>query len=313
MGTSTVSTPVQAASAIVGDAWSVLVLREVLLLHRRRFVDFRNALGLNRSTLSSRLRQLVAAGLLERAASGSSQEQSEYVPTDDALAFVPVLLCMVQWSRRWEVDPNDDSLLEVRHKSRGGWLDTTLTCQSCRGRVDARSVEVERPGPLVRRPRPRTRHRAPRFDLLERARPCPIARYLSIAGDRWSVLLVQEAFFGVHEFDAFQQRLAIAPNILSDRLSRFCRRGILEKRPPSVGQRRGYFLTEKGLELYPVAAMVRQWAIEIRGVEEPLAYSHRWCGARLALALSCTRCGEEANSSSIEARVPEHVSRTTPK
>jgi DNA-binding HxlR family transcriptional regulator len=130
-------------------------------------------------------------------------------------------------------------------------------------------------------------------------------------GDRWSVLLVQEAFFGVHEFDAFQQRLAIAPNILSDRLSRFCERGILEKRPPSVGRRRGYFLTEKGLELYPVAAMLRQWAIEIRGIEEPLAYSHRWCGARLALALSCTRCGEEANSSSIEARVPEHVSRIT--
>ena len=47
--------------------------------------------------------------------------------------------------------------------------------------------------------------------------------------------------------------------------------------------------------------------------EEPLAYSHRWCGARLALALSCTQCGEEANSSSIEARLPEHVSRTTPK
>jgi len=134
MGTSTVSTPAQAAAAIVGDAWSVLVLREALLLHCRRFVDFRNALALNRSTLSSRLRQLVSAGLLERAASGCSREQSEYVPTDDALELVPVLLCMLQWGRRWEGGANDDTLLEVLHKSCGGRLDTTLTCRSCRGR-----------------------------------------------------------------------------------------------------------------------------------------------------------------------------------
>ena len=55
----------------------------------------------------------------------------------------------------------------------------------------------------------------PGLELLERNRPCSIARTLQVIGDMWSALIIQECFFGIHRFDQFQQRLSIASNILS--------------------------------------------------------------------------------------------------
>ena len=59
---------------------------------------------------------------------------------------------------------------------------------------------------------------------------CSVARALEAIGDRWTMLVIRDAFVGVRRFDEFQERLGIARNVLTDRLSRLVDEGILEKR-----------------------------------------------------------------------------------
>lgn len=302
------STPVQVASAVVGDAWSVLILREAMLLKTSRFVEFREALQVNRATLTDRLGRLVRAGLLERAAAAPGQERFAYLPTTRAWAYLPVLLAMLEWGRRWEVDPAEGDLIDVRHTACGARLSTVLSCRTCNGAIDARAVRAERPDRIVVRPASKSRHRAPQLDQLERGRPCPIARCLASIGDRWSVLIVQESFFGLREFDLLQRRLGIAPNILSQRLNRLCERGVLVRRSSrGTSRRQRYYLTHKGLDLYPFPALLRQWAVSTLGVEDPLHFSHRWCGAILAVDLRCVHCGASVTADTVHAELPDHL------
>lgn len=89
---------------------------------------------------------------------------------------------------------------------------------------------------------------------------CPIARTLEVVGEWWSLLVVREAFLGVRRFDALQERLGIARNVLSTRLATLVEKGVLarrryQERPP----RDEYVLTAKGRALFPVILTLKQW------------------------------------------------------
>lgn len=89
---------------------------------------------------------------------------------------------------------------------------------------------------------------------------CGVAETLKVIGDRWSLLILRNAFHGVRRFDAFQDQLSISSSVLSDRLARLVREGVLERRPaPEDGRAVEYRLTEAGLELYPVLIALNQW------------------------------------------------------
>ncbi|MGH8083078.1 MAG: winged helix-turn-helix transcriptional regulator [Lysobacter sp.] len=89
---------------------------------------------------------------------------------------------------------------------------------------------------------------------------CPVARSLDLIGDRWSLLVVRDAFDGMHRFGDFQRSLGVARNILSDRLRRLVEAGILESRPASDGTAyQEYALTAKGQSLFPLVVALRQW------------------------------------------------------
>ncbi|MGY8525414.1 winged helix-turn-helix transcriptional regulator [Paracidovorax citrulli] len=91
-------------------------------------------------------------------------------------------------------------------------------------------------------------------------RTCPVARSVDLIGDRWSLLIVRDAFDGMHRFGDFQRSLGVARNILSDRLGRLTEAGILETRPASDGTAyHEYVLTARGRELFPVVVALRQW------------------------------------------------------
>src|SRR5260221_10775612 len=82
---------------------------------------------------------------------------------------------------------------------------------------------------------------------------CSVARTLSVVGERWTMLLLREAFLGRHRFDEFQQGTGIARNILSSRLRDLVRDGILDRvRADGDNGRVEYRLTKKGLDLYPI-------------------------------------------------------------
>jgi DNA-binding HxlR family transcriptional regulator len=89
---------------------------------------------------------------------------------------------------------------------------------------------------------------------------CSIARALEVVGERWSLLIVRDAFLGLRRFDEFQENLGIARNVLTDRLNRLVAEGILERvRYSQRPERFEYRLTPKGRELNLALAGLRQW------------------------------------------------------
>jgi DNA-binding HxlR family transcriptional regulator len=97
-------------------------------------------------------------------------------------------------------------------------------------------------------------------DMTSSGETCPVARSADLIGDRWSLLIVRDAFDGVRRFGDFQRGLGVARNILSDRLRRLVEAGILTSQPASDGSSyQEYVLTEQGMDLFPVIVALRQW------------------------------------------------------
>ncbi len=101
--------------------------------------------------------------------------------------------------------------------------------------------------------------------------PCPVARSVDLIGDRWSLLVVRDAFDGTHRFGDFQRSLGVARNILSDRLHKLVEAGILKTQAASDGTAyQEYILTPKGESLFPVVVALRQWGEQhLFGRSEP--------------------------------------------
>jgi DNA-binding HxlR family transcriptional regulator len=87
---------------------------------------------------------------------------------------------------------------------------------------------------------------------------CSIARALEVVGERWTLLIVRDAFLGVRRFEEFQESLGIARNVLTDRLNWLVDEEILERVPYSE-RRFVYRLTKKGRDLNIALAGLRQW------------------------------------------------------
>ncbi|MEC3916363.1 winged helix-turn-helix transcriptional regulator [Nocardia sp. CDC160] len=91
---------------------------------------------------------------------------------------------------------------------------------------------------------------------------CSVARALSVVGERWSLLIVREAFDGASRFAEFRDRLGIASNLLSTRLESLVEAGVLRRIPyqePGARQRYEYRLTERGIDLRPTLVALLEW------------------------------------------------------
>ena len=94
---------------------------------------------------------------------------------------------------------------------------------------------------------------------------CSIERALGVLGERWTFLILREAFFGVTRFAEFRDRLGVAPDVLADRLATLVEYGVLEREPyqePGARSRFAYRLTDSGRELQVVLAALQQWGDE---------------------------------------------------
>lgn len=132
---------------------------------------------------------------------------------------------------------------------------------------------------------------------------CSVAGTLEVVGDRWTMLVLREAFLRTKRFDEFQRNLGVARNVLSDRLSRLTEEGILERRAYQDNPvRHEYRLTEKGLDLWPILMSLLKWG-DRYAVEEPhRLIVHRGCGGQLTERLRCDRCGEDLGPRDVESQ-----------
>ena len=134
---------------------------------------------------------------------------------------------------------------------------------------------------------------------------CSIARSLEIVGERWTLLILRDAFLGSRRFEEFQASLGIARNVLTDRLGRLVEEGVLERRPyQERPERFEYHLTGKGLELWPVLAHLLQWGDRHYPGPHgpPRVLEHRECGGGVDDHLTCTSCGARLGPGDVRAR-----------
>ncbi len=121
---------------------------------------------------------------------------------------------------------------------------------------------------------------------------CSIAATLSVIGDRWTVLILREAFRGVHRFSQFVENLGIARNLLTNRLNQLVDHGILERvmyceRP----RRHEYHLTAKGWALSPALVSLMHWGDEYYAPGgPPTVLVCRSCDQPVAVEVRCPQC-----------------------
>ena len=127
--------------AVIGDRWTLLVLRDSFL-RVRRFEEFQTRLGITRHVLADRLRKLVKAGVLRREAYQPRPRRYEYRLTDKGLDLYPVMMAIVHWGDVHRSGPQGRPMLHV-HKSCGHRFDPVMTCSECAAALDPRDVEPQ--------------------------------------------------------------------------------------------------------------------------------------------------------------------------
>jgi DNA-binding HxlR family transcriptional regulator len=139
---------------------------------------------------------------------------------------------------------------------------------------------------------------------------CAVGSTLEVVGERWTLLVLREAFLGVRRFEQLQRNTGMARNILSDRLNTLVLHGVLrrelyQERP----ERYEYRLTERGLDLYPVLLTIMEWGAKHAG-GRAMTLTHKGCGAVAMPHLACPECGEEIGARDMHAVRKEALRET---
>ena len=278
---------------IVSDAWAFLIIREAFF-GTRTFEAFRSALGIPRATLTDRLKKLTQLAIFRQVATGSSQRK-EYRLTKMGFDLYPSFIALMQFGDRWLANSKPAPLTLV-HMSCGCDSHPLVACSHCGERVTARDVKY-RDGPGAgRHPAKagRNTRRASDGNRFLLGRPSSVSRALQIIGDKWSFMVVREAFFGNRRYDKILTELAIAPNILTDRLSRLVANGVFHRgQYQSSPDRYEYLLTDMGRDLYgPFIVMLRWGDRWLSKGKPPLLLKHIACGHDFHASVVCDRCKE---------------------
>ena len=140
-----------------------------------------------------------------------------------------------------------------------------------------------------------------KWDTLDEE-PCSLSRTVAVVGDRWTLLILRECFLRVRRFEAFQSSLQITRHLLSERLKKLVRFGILRRVPYSEAPKRyEYILTQKGLDLYPIIMAMVHWGDSHMGDERgrPLLHEHKTCGKLFDPVMVCSECGEPLHAKQV--------------
>jgi DNA-binding HxlR family transcriptional regulator len=133
---------------------------------------------------------------------------------------------------------------------------------------------------------------------------CSVAGSLELIGERWTLLIVRDAFMGARRFEEYQRRTGMARNILAARLNRLVDEGILRRVPyQDHPVRHEYRLTEKGIDLWPVIVSLLQWGDRhIYPGRAPILLVHKRCGGAVSAHRICETCGAKLGPRDVEVR-----------
>lgn len=139
--------PVAQTLEIIGERWTLMVLRESFLAVRR-FDDFQRNIGCARNILSDRLQKLVGHGILERRRYQDRPPRFEYRLTQKGMDLYPILLAVMDWGEHY-LTPDRERMVILEHKVCGHETSPQLVCSHCGERVEARAIRARRgPGAI---------------------------------------------------------------------------------------------------------------------------------------------------------------------
>jgi DNA-binding HxlR family transcriptional regulator len=123
---------------VVGERWSLLIVRDAGLRRITRFADFQRSLGIAKNVLATRLDRLVDEGILERRPYEAGTRRNDYVLTDKGRDLVPLVLALAAWGDRWLAP--DGPPVRFEHSGCGGEVAPRLSCARCGEDVEDHEV-----------------------------------------------------------------------------------------------------------------------------------------------------------------------------
>ena len=159
------------ALELVGERWSLLIIRDALFRGMTRFAEFQRSLGLATNVLTTRLDGFVEAGLMERRTYSSHEDHYEYFLTAKGADLTPVVIALTAWGDRWAA-PNGPPII-YRHEACDGRVDNLLVCNDCGEYVVTDEIAAQPgPGSRSRAATPKTSAHTARSGLARR-QPSP--------------------------------------------------------------------------------------------------------------------------------------------
>lgn len=122
--------PIAHSTGLVGDRWSILIVRE-LLMGQTRFQDLQAQTGATSQMLAARLKRLQADGLIERHAYSERPPRHEYRLTEKGLHLMPVILALRAWGETWCKPAGEELAIRMFHRGCGAELDLAGRCPTC--------------------------------------------------------------------------------------------------------------------------------------------------------------------------------------
>nr|WP_082964599.1 helix-turn-helix domain-containing protein [Mycobacterium sp. E796] len=149
--------PVERSTAIVGDRWTMLIVRE-LFAGCSRFDEMQAQTGATAQMLSARLKRLEADGMVERRIYSRRPTRYEYVLTPMGRDFFPVILAYRAWAETWCKSEGEPLAIRTTHRTCRSEVGLDGVCPTCGERVPISDLDAE-PGPEYAAER-RRRHEA---------------------------------------------------------------------------------------------------------------------------------------------------------
>jgi DNA-binding HxlR family transcriptional regulator len=289
----------QRSIAVIGDAWTLRILRTVFR-GKRRYGDFIKEFGVSRAVLTDRLNKLVAHEVLLRDTREGGHPA--YRLTERGLDLWPMFLAMWVWETDWGTGQDQDTWApdvprrQVVHTACGHTMQPQFKCLHCHQVVLPFETAAAPAAPALTSAVPlviTSAFRRDRQDALHSTSTLQAQRLVRVIGDRWNSAVVAAAFRAVRTFSGFEQALGIGPAQLSARLAELQKLGILSSRA-YAGARLEYRLTQAGIALYPVTLELVRWGNRWYWPGTPaFAVQHLLCQHTLEARWHCGHCEAE--------------------
>jgi DNA-binding HxlR family transcriptional regulator len=283
--------PIARALGVVGDRWTVLILREMFLGHTR-FGEIAEATGASRATLTKRLRALVANGLCWQNPYQQRPLRVEYRLTDKGAALYDFALAVWLWEYHYGARDEQRLPPRLRHRGCAKRFLPVPACTRC-----GEEIRIQRLGFRAgRTPGESSLNqgalRRSAAAAVERAGNGLMLHFVDVVADHWTPLVLAATFMGLRRFDDIHRELGIATNILAHRLRLLVEAGVLRQQQGESTRRLEYRLTDKGRALVVPALALHQWSLQWlpTGRGAGMQIRHLCSPRPLAMQMRCSGC-----------------------